>query len=265
MDIIVCLKQVPDTNEVKINQETGTLIRDGVPSIINPDDRNGLEEALRLKDEIGAKVTVLTMGPPQAKDALKEAIAMGADDVYLVSDRAFGGSDTWATATILSAAIEKIGKYDLIVCGRQAIDGDTAQVGPEIAEFLNIPQITYAKKITIKDEKILVNRFTETGDYLMEVEFPALLTTIKELNNPRYPTVKGIYKAYSEMKEEDMKTLTLKDLDVDITQIGLKGSPTNVYKSFVPTKSKESQIMNGTNKKEEADILMEALHNLNLI
>ena len=182
MKIIVCVKQVPDTNEVRINQETGTLIREGVPSIINPDDKNALEAALVLKDETGAEVSVVSMGPPQAADALKEAIAMGADHAYLVSDRAFGGSDTWATATILAAAIEKIGDYDLILCGRQAIDGDTAQVGPEIAEFLGIPQITYAKHIECDGESLNVTRFTETGDYKIRTKLPVLLTAIKELN-----------------------------------------------------------------------------------
>lgn len=265
MNIIVCLKQVPDTNEVKINQETGTLIRDGVPSIINPDDKNGLEEALRLKDLHGGKVTVVSMGPPQAKEALREAVAMGADEVYLISDRAFGGSDTWATATIISAAIEKIGNYDLIICGRQAIDGDTAQVGPEIAEFLNLPQVTYAKNVRVEGNKLVVNRFTETGDYVIEAEMPVLLTAIKELNEPRYPSVKGIYKGYETLKDEEIKVLTLADLDIDTTQIGLKGSPTNVYRSFVPVKSKESQIMNGKDKKEESNTLMSALHSLNLI
>ena len=164
MNIIVCLKQVPDTNEVKINQETGTLIRDGVPSIINPDDKNGLEEALKLKDLHGGKVTVVSMGPPQAKEALREAVAMGADEVYLISDRAFGGSDTWATATIISAAIEKIGNYDLIICGRQAIDGDTAQVGPEIAEFLNLPQVTYAKNVRVEGNKLVVHVHKDESD-----------------------------------------------------------------------------------------------------
>ncbi|HID8214500.1 TPA: electron transfer flavoprotein subunit beta, partial [Clostridioides difficile] len=191
MNIVVCLKQVPDTNEVKINKETGTLIRDGVPSIINPDDRNALEEALKMKDELGAVIKVISMGPPQAKSALKEALAMGADEAYLISDRAFGGSDTWATSTIIAAAIEKVGKYDVIFCGRQAIDGDTAQVGPEVAEFLGIPQVTYAKEVKVQDDKLLVTRYTETGDYLIEAKMPVLLTAIKELNNPRYPSVKG--------------------------------------------------------------------------
>lgn len=159
MKIIVCIKQVPNTSEVKINPETKTLIRDGVESIINPDDKNALEAALKIKDEKGAKVVVVSMGPMQAKEALLEALAMGADSAYLISDRKFGGSDTWATATILAAAIEKIGDYDLIICGRQAIDGDTAQVGPEIAEFLNIPQVTYAKELELKDGAVRVKDF----------------------------------------------------------------------------------------------------------
>ncbi|MBT2146154.1 electron transfer flavoprotein subunit beta/FixA family protein [Clostridioides difficile] len=250
MNIVVCLKQVPDTNEVKINKETGTLIRDGVPSIINPDDRNALEEALKMKDELGAVIKVISMGPPQAKSALKEALAMGADEAYLISDRAFGGSDTWATSTIIAAAIEKVGKYDVIFCGRQAIDGDTAQVGPEVAEFLGIPQVTYAKEVKVQDDKLLVTRYTETGDYLIEAKMPVLLTAIKELNNPRYPSVKGILEAYNN-GDAKITVLTLADLDVDTTQIGLKGSPTNVYKSFVPVKDKHNEIIEGINKKEK--------------
>ena len=222
MKIIVCIKQVPNTSEVKINPETKTLIRDGVESIINPDDKNALEAALRLKDEKGAQVVVLSMGPMQAKEALLEALAMGADSAYLISDRKFGGSDTWATATILAAAIEKIGGYDLIICGRQAIDGDTAQVGPEIAEFLNIPQVTYAKELKLKDGAVTVKRYCESKDYEFEVELPALITAIKELNTVRYPSVKGIFKAY-ESDEELVEVLTFDDLNVDETQIGIKG------------------------------------------
>ncbi len=264
MNIIVCLKQVPDTNEVKINKETGTLIRDGVPSIINPDDRNALEEALKLKDECGANVKVVSMGPPQAKNALKEALAMGADECYLISDRAFGGSDTWATSTIIAAAIETVGDYDVIFCGRQAIDGDTAQVGPEVAEFLGVAQVTYAKNVKVKEDKLLVSRYTETGDYLIEAEMPVLLTAIKELNEPRYPSVRGILEAYSN-GDDKIKVLTLQDLNIDITQIGLKGSPTNVYKSFVPVKDKHNEIIDGANKKEKAEKLMSILSDLKLI
>jgi electron transfer flavoprotein beta subunit len=264
MKIIVCLKQVPDTNEVRINQETGTLIRDGVPSIINPDDKNALEEALRMKAAHDCHVTVLSMGPPQAKDALREALAMGADEAILLSDRAFGGSDTWATATVLASAIEKIEKYDIILCGRQAIDGDTAQVGPEIAEFLNIPQVTYAKQIEIKGDKALVTRYTETGDYVIESTMPVLLTAIKELNIPRYPTVKGILNAYAPGNDA-IKVWGIGDLTIDATQIGLKGSPTNVYKSFVPTKSKTSEMIDGLNGKEKAAKLIGKLSDLKLI
>ena len=228
MNIVVCLKQVPDTNEVKINKETGTLIRDGVPSIINPDDRNALEEALKMKDELGAVIKVISMGPPQAKSALKEALAMGADEAYLISDRAFGGSDTWATSTIIAAAIEKVGKYDVIFCGRQAIDGDTAQVGPEVAEFLGIPQVTYAKEVKVQDDKLLVTRYTETGDYLIEAKMPVLLTAIKELNEPRYMNVKNIF----ETSDDEILVWSADDIDVDKAELGLKGSPTKVKRSM---------------------------------
>lgn len=264
MNIIVCLKQVPDTNEVRINQETGTLIRDGVPSIINPDDKNALEAALQIKDENGGKVTVISMGPPQAKESLREALAMGADEAILISDRAFGGSDTWATATIIAAAIEKTKNYDIVLCGRQAIDGDTAQVGPEIAEFLGVPQITYAKEIKLDKEKVTVTRFTETGDYIIEAKLPVLLTAIKELNTPRYPSVKGIFKYYAPESDE-ITVWSFNDLEVDPTQIGLKGSPTNVFKSFVPTKSKTAEIIDGISGKEKAAILVNKLADLKLI
>jgi electron transfer flavoprotein beta subunit len=265
MNIIVCLKQVPDTNEVKINKETGTLIRDGVPSIINPDDRNALEEALRIKDKNGAKVTVVSMGPPQAKTALKEALAMGADEAVLISDRAFGGSDTWATATIISAAIEKIGNYDIVFCGRQAIDGDTAQVGPEIAEFLNIPQVTYVKELEVFDNRAKVTRYTENCDYVFDVKYPVLLTAIKELNEPRYPTIARIYEAYDEKNDEKIKVFGINDLVVDHTQIGLKGSPTNVYKSFVPVMNKVSEIIEAKDSREKVKILVDKLAELKLI
>lgn len=264
MDIIVCIKQVPDTNEVRINQETGTLIRDGVPSIINPDDKNGLELALQLKDEFGANVTALCMGPPQAKNALKEALAMGADQAVLVSGRTFGGSDTWATATILASAIESLGTFDLIICGRQAIDGDTAQVGPEIAEFLNIPQITYAKAVEYKEDEFYVTRFTETGDYVISAKAPLLITAIKELNTPRYPKVKNIFKYYTD-EDLDIRVISDADLSVDTTQIGLKGSPTNVYKSFVPVKEKHNDMIEGSSAGEKADKLMQILSDLKLL
>ena len=265
MKIVVCIKQVPDTNEVKINQETGTLIRDGVKSIMNPDDKNALESALQLKDKYGASVAVLSMGPPQAKEILREALSMGADEVFLISDRKFGGSDTWATATIIASAIEKIGDYDIILCGRQAIDGDTAQVGPEIAEFLDIAQITYVKEIELDRNVLKVKRFTENGDYTYEVKTPVLLTAIKELNTPRYPTVRGIIENYGDDNESKINVISFEDLKVDESQIGLKGSPTNVYKSFVPVKSKSSQIIEGQTVKEITDKLIMKLSEVNLV
>ena len=265
MNIIVCIKQVPNTNEVKINQETGTLIREGVESIINPDDKNAIEEALSLKAQTGGTVTIVSMGPPQAKGALKEALAMGADEAYLLSDRAFGGSDTWATATIIAAALEKIGNYDIVFCGRQAIDGDTAQVGPEIAEFLNIPQITYAKNVTVVDEHTLeVTRYTEAADVVLKVATPCLLTAIKELNTPRFPSVQRILDVY-DGPDDIIKFITFYDLEIDPTQIGLKGSPTNVHRSFVPVKDKHSELIDGLNEKEKAGTLVDKLAELKLI
>ncbi|MEG0516500.1 MAG: electron transfer flavoprotein subunit beta/FixA family protein [Cetobacterium sp.] len=243
MKIIVCLKQVPNTSEVKINKETGTLIRDGIESIINPDDKYALEMALKLKDKYNAEVTILTMGPAQAKDAINEGLSMGADMGILLTDRAFAGSDTWATATILSAAVEKIKDYDIIICGRQAIDGDTAQVGPEMAEFLNLPQITYVNQLDVRENKVIANRYFEDRDIKMEVDVPVLITVIKGEDEPRYPTAKGIFKYFN---QDFIKEWTIKDLDtIDISQIGLKGSPTNVYKSFVPVKEKKVEIIKG--------------------
>lgn len=255
MNIIVCIKQVPDTNEVKIDPVKGTLIREGVPSIINPDDRNALEEALRIKDENkNVKVTVVSMGPPQADVALIEAIAMGADEAYLLSDRAVAGSDTWATSTALSAVIKHLGNYDMIFCGRQAIDGDTAQVGPQIAEHLGLPQITYAEELKLEDKKVRVKRALEDGYFVMESKLPLLVTAIKELNEPRYPSIKGIYEAFSGDK---VKILSAKDVNADLDNIGLDGSPTNVHKSFTPpTRGGEVEIFEGDAKEQAREIIV---------
>ena len=197
MNIVVCIKQVPNTNEVKLDPVTGTLIRDGVPSIINPDDKAGLEAALRLKDATGAHVTVLSMGPPQADAVLREAMAMGADDAVLVTDRAFGGADTLATSTTIAAALKKI-PYDLIITGRQAIDGDTAQVGPQIAEHLNIPNVSYAEEIQVEGDTVTVKRQYEDRYHVVKVKMPCLITALSELNQPRYMTPGGIFDAYRE-------------------------------------------------------------------
>jgi electron transfer flavoprotein beta subunit len=227
MKIVVCIKQVPDTNEVRIDPVTGTLIRDGVPSIMNPDDKNALEEALRLKDETGAHVTVLTMGPPQADAILREALAMGADEAVLLTDRAFAGADTWATSLALAKACENIG-YDIIFAGRQAIDGDTAQVGPEMAEHLDLPQVTYVENVELKGSSLKVKRALEDGYEILGVKTPCLLTCIKELNQPRYMNVAGIFTCYG----KEVKKMVAAELDVDPSELGLSGSPTKVKKSF---------------------------------
>ena len=212
MKIVVCVKQVPDTTEIKINPETGTLIRDGVPAILNPDDAIALEQALQIKDENpGTAVTVVTMGPPQAQEMLEECMAMGADDAVLLSDRALGGSDTWATSNAIAAGIKKIGEYDIIFAGRQAIDGDTAQVGPQIAEKLGIPQVTYVKNFELQDQSAVVERSLEDGYEKLKVKLPCVLTAIKELNVPRYMSVRGILRA----AKTEVKVWNAADIGVD--------------------------------------------------
>jgi len=228
LNIVVCIKQVPNTNEVKLDPVTGTLIREGVPSIINPDDKAGLEAALRLKDAEGAHVTVLTMGPPQADAALREALAMGADEAILVTDRAFGGADTLATSTTIAAALKTL-DFDLIITGRQAIDGDTAQVGPQIAEHLGIPNVSYAEEIKVEGNSLVVKRQYEDRYHTIKVQMPCLITALSELNQPRYMTPGGIFDAY---REKEVKVITRADLTVDDTSIGLKGSPTRVWQTF---------------------------------
>ncbi len=231
MKIVVCAKQVPDTTEVKLDPKTNTLIRDGVPSIINPDDKAGIEAALQLKEKVGGTVTVISMGPPQADAALREALAMGCDEAILVTDRAFGGADTWATSSTIAAALKKL-DYDVIITGRQAIDGDTAQVGPQIAEHLGIPQVSYAEEILeATDDKLVVKRQFEDRYHVIEIKTPCLITALSELATPRYMTVHGIFDAY---REKEVKVWTLEELKdtVDMANIGLKGSPTNVKQSF---------------------------------
>jgi len=228
LKVIVCIKQVPDTNEVRLDQETGTLIREGVPSIINPDDKAGLEAALRLKDKHGAHVFVMTMGPPQADIALREALAMGADDAVLLTDRAFAGADTWATSSTLASAIKQY-EYDLIITGRQAIDGDTAQVGPQLAERLGIVNISYVEEVNIEGRYVTVKRQYEDRYHIIKAKMPCLITALSELNEPRYMTPGGIFKAYNEI---EIKTVVRDELDVADENIGLSGSPTRVVKSF---------------------------------
>lgn len=254
MKIVVCIKQVPDTTEVKLDPVTGTLIRDGVPSIINPDDKAGLEAALRLKDEIGAHVTVLTMGPLQADKALREALAMGADEAILLTDRKFAGADTWATSSTLAGALKHI-EHDVIIAGRQAIDGDTAQVGPQIAEHLNIPHISYAEGIEYKNGKIIVKRQFEDRYHLIEAEMPCLITALSEMNEPRYMTAKGIFDAY---REAEVKVWTVDSITVDPSDLGLKGSPTKVKKSFTKGAKQAGKKFN-VSPKEASEIFVDQL------
>lgn len=232
MNIIVLIKQVPATTDVKIDEKTGTLKREGVEAQVNPFDMYAVEESVRLKEKYSGKVTVVTMGPPQADKALRECLAMGCDEAVLVSDREFAGSDTWATAYTLAQSIKKTGPYDIILCGKQAIDGDTAQVGPGVAEMLDIPHIAYVKKIEkIENNKtIVVERMMEDGYDLIESPVPCLLTVVKEINNPRMPSLRGMMFS----KKAEIKHFTSKLIEADKTKIGTAGSPTNVMKVFCP-------------------------------
>lgn len=239
MNIVVCLKQVPDTTAVRIDPVTGTLIRDGVPSIINPEDKHALEEALVLKENQGAKVTVLSMGPPQAEVALREALAMGADEAILITDRAFAGADTLATSNALAGALRKL-EYDIVFAGRQAIDGDTAQVGPEIAEHLNIPQVTYVEKVEVNGNELTVQRALEDGYEVIKVQTPVLLTAIKELNNPRYMNAKLVFETF----KKEVKIWSADDIDVDKSLLGLKGSPTKVKRSSTKETKAAGEVKN---------------------
>jgi len=243
MNIIVCIKQVPDTNEVKIDQKTGTLKREGVPAIMNPDDKHALIESVKIKHKTKAKVIVLSMGPPQAEEVLREALALGADEAILLCDRAFAGSDTWATANAIGGAIKTIGNYDLLLFGRQAIDGDTAQVGPQVAEFLGIPQVTYAQKIDIGGSTVKVERQMEEGYEVMETRMPCLVTCISEINGMEYPSLEGIKNAYRKKK---VKIWSAEDAKVDKSNIGLLNSPTSVKKSFTPSAKGGGQILKGS-------------------
>lgn len=255
MNIVVCIKQVPDTTEIKINPVTGTLIRDGVPSIMNPDDKGGLEQALRFKDEFGAHVTVITMGPPQAEAILREAFAMGVDEAILLSDRKFGGSDSLATSYTLAAALRNL-EFDLLITGRQAIDGDTAQVGPQIAEHLGLPQVTYvgdAKKIG--ERTLEVRKETETGYEILEVDMPCVLTILASGYEPRYMNVRGIMETF----DRPITLWSSADITVDEQFIGLKGSPTRVGKSFTKGAKAKGVLYEDLTAEEAADVILEKL------
>ena len=261
MEILVCVKQVPDTAEVKIDPEKHTVIRAGVPNIFNPFDQNALEAALQLKDSQGARVTLLSMGPPQAEDVLREGLAMGADDAYLLTDRKVGGSDTLATGYCLAQAVRKVAElqgieqFDIVLCGKQTIDGDTAEVGPQIATELGIPQITYAAEINVDGTTVRVKQQNEEGYIVTEAQFPVLITAVKELNEPRFPTIRGTMKA----KKREIPHLSADDIKVDETKIGLKGSPTMVRKIFTPPQRTQGLVIKEEDPNAAVSVLMEKL------
>jgi len=261
MEIIVCIKQVPDTTDIKIDPVYNTLIRSGVPSIINPFDMYAIEEGLRLRERFGGKVTVISMGPPQVESSFKEAIALGVDDCILLSDRKFAGADTLATAYTLSLAIKKIENYDIIICGKQASDGDTAQVGPEIAEMLHIPQVTNIKKITeVKDGKMTVNRLTDYGCDIIELSLTAVITVVKEINEPRLPSLRGKMRA----KKYEHQVWTADDLNAESERIGLDGSPTKVVRVFTPDLKGGGELVEAE-PSEAADKLLEKFKELKIV
>ena len=261
MKAIVCVKQVPDTSgKVAVNPD-GTLNRASMATIINPDDKNAIEAALKLKDETGCKVVVITMGPPPAQGMLRELLAMGADEGILVSAREFGGSDTFATSQILAAAIKKLGLEDddVVFCGRQAIDGDTAQVGSQIAEKLGIPQISYAADIKMEGSTVTVKRMLEDGYMTIQTSAPCLLTCIKELNVPRYMSIKGIMSCYDKPIDVYDFNALKDDPLIDLATIGLKGSPTNIFKSFTPPQKGQGRMLEGADKSTCDELVGELL------
>ncbi len=243
MKIIVCIKQVPDAKDVRLDPETNTLAREGVQSIMNPYDQHAVEEAVRFKEQLGGEVTVLSMGPPQAEEVLRQAISCGADRGVLISDRAFAGADTWATSYTLGKAIEKIGDFDLILCGKQAIDGDTAQVGPGLAIQLGIPFITCIQKVReVNEKELTMERMMDDGYDVVAVQYPALITVVKDLNEPRVPSLKGKMKS----KKAEIQVFSAEDVGADPAKIGLAGSPTQVVDVFPPPPRGERAMLTGS-------------------
>jgi electron transfer flavoprotein beta subunit len=254
MKIVVLIKQVPNTTEVKLDPKTGNLLREGIESIINPDDRHALEAAAALKETHGAKITALSMGPAQTIDALSESMGMGVDQAILLSDRAFAGADTWATSSTLGKAIEKIGEYDLVLCGRQAIDGDTAQIGPQVADYLGIPQATYVCSIeSITPKTVTVKRRLEDGFERIQCRLPALLTIIGELNTPRYPWVGSLIDACRE--KAPIQTWNAADIGVQTSEVGLEGSLTHVIRTFAPKLKRQGEVLEGSTKETVEELI----------
>ncbi len=261
MKIVVCIKQVPDVTDVRIDPETNTLIREGVPSIINPFDMYAIEEGIRLRERFGGEAIVLTMGPPQAEAALREAISLGMDQAVLVSDRAFAGSDTLATSYTLAMAVRKLGAVDLVLCGKQAIDGDTAQVGPGIAENLNWGFAAYVRKIEETEEGTLrVERLMDDGYDEVRVQMPAVLTVVKEINEPRLPSLKGKMRA----KKLEIPVWSSESIGADPERLGLKGSPTQVWKIFTPEFRRKGELLQGE-PSEQVDRLVAEIRRMNIV
>ena len=260
MRIIVCIKQVPDSGEVRFDKETHSMIREGLPSIINPFDENAIEAALQLKEEYGGEVIVMSMGAPHAEEQLRQSIAMGADRAILLTDRRFALADTLATAYSLSTAIKKIGDYDLLLFGKQAIDGDTAQVGPGVAEMLGLPQITYVRKIQIADSKVTAERVLEDSYEIVQAQLPALLTVVKEINEPRHASLRGVLKA----KKAEIAIWKPEDIDADLTKIGIEGSACSVIETFTPEPRGDNEQLSGT-PGEIAEALFARLRQQNIL
>ncbi len=261
MNIVVCLKQVPGTTEVKINPQTNTLIRQGIKNILNPFDSYALEEGVRLREKHGGKVTAISMGPPQAADMLREAISLGADEAVLLSDAAFAGADTFATAYTLCGAIKKIGQYDLVVCGRQSTDGDTAQVGPEMAEMLGIPFVAYVGQIEeVANGQMRVKRMIDEGNEIIQTPLPSVITVTKEINVPRLPSLRGIMKS----KSAKIPVWTAQEIGLEPQKVGLAGSFTQVVKIFTPQRNHKAEMLQGELESQVA-CLMEKLKDARLI
>ena len=261
MNVVVCLKQVPGATNVKIDPETNTLVRLGIKNITNPLDAYALEEGVRIVERYGGKVTAISMGPPQAEEMLREAISLGADEAVLISDRAFAGADTWATSYTLTKALDKLGQYDIIICGRQTLDGDTGQVGPELAEMLKIPFVAYVSLVEeVTDGQMRVRRMIEGGHELIQTTVPTLITVVKEINVPRLPSLRGIAKSKSAV----IPVWTVQELGVDPGLVGLSGSFTRVVKTFSPQRTCQAEIFQGE-PESQVDCLVGKLRSVGLI